>query len=68
MSADVPKETLVVVSKLKKYVKASSGLRTSESVLPVLSDLIRAACDRAVRRAQEDGRQTVMDRDFPSEL
>jgi hypothetical protein len=58
------KEILVVVSKLKAYVRAVSGMSTSDGVLPVLSDLLRRSCDAAIRRARADGRKTVMDRDF----
>jgi hypothetical protein len=59
-----PEEVLVVVSKLKAYVKARSGMNTSDSVVDVLSDKLRRLCDEAIRRAERDGRKTVMDRDF----
>lgn len=59
-----PEEILVVVSKLKAYVRARSGMNTSDSVADVLSDKLRALCDEAIRRAERDGRKTVMDRDF----
>ena len=57
-------EVLVVVSKLKKYIKDSSGMNTSGSVAEVLSSKIRQLCDEAVSNAQNDGRKTIMDRDF----
>jgi histone H3/H4 len=57
-------ETLVVASKLKKYIKDKSGMNTSASVLDVLSDRIRAMCDQAIEHARSDGRKTVKDRDF----
>ena len=63
-SAEVPQEVLVVVSKLKSYIKARSGMNTSDGVIPVLSDEIRKLCDRAIQNASRDGRKTVMDRDF----
>jgi hypothetical protein len=63
---DLPDDILIVASKLKKYVRARSGMNTSDSVLSVLSDVVRDACDRAIRSAGEDGRRTVLDRDFPS--
>jgi histone H3/H4 len=56
---------LIVVSKLKKYIKDRSGMNTSDSIAPVLSDHVRALCDAAIRVAGADGRKTVMDRDFP---
>jgi hypothetical protein len=57
-------DILVVVSKLKKYVRARSGMNTSDNVMPVLSDILRKVCDRAIQKAAEEGRKTVLDRDF----
>jgi len=59
-----PPEILVVVSKLKAYVRERSGMSTSDSVSELLSDRLRRMCDQAIQRAQRDGRRTVMDRDF----
>ena len=58
------KEVLVVVSKLKNYVRSVSGMNTSGNVAPRLSDLVRTLCDRAIEHARNDGRKTLMDRDF----
>jgi histone H3/H4 len=58
------KEILVVVSKLKNYIRSASGMNTAGSVAPKLSDVIRGLCDQAIEKAQADGRKTVMDRDF----
>ena len=58
------KEILVVVSKLKQYIRSVSGMNTAGSVVPVLSDTIRHLCDQAIEKAKSDGRKTVMDRDF----
>ncbi|NMC61894.1 MAG: hypothetical protein GYA55_01860 [SAR324 cluster bacterium] len=67
MSENENKEnTLVVVSKLKSYVREKAGMNTSASVVPILSDLVRKWCDTAIENAKNDGRKTVMDRDFPS--
>lgn len=60
----LPRDVLVVASKLKAYVRARSGMNTAEAVLTVLSDRLRALCDEAIRNAARDGRKTVMDRDF----
>jgi hypothetical protein len=60
----VPRDVLVVISKLKGYIRARSGMNTSDAVIPLLSDHLRRVCDRAIRRAARDGRKTVMDRDF----
>ena len=61
----VPKDILVVASKLKAYIKARSGFNTSERVLSVLSDHLRCLCDEAIRHAGRDERKTVLDRDIP---
>jgi hypothetical protein len=60
----VPKEILIVASKLKDYIRVKSGMNTSANVLDRLSDMIRLQCDKAIERAQSDSRKTVMDRDF----
>jgi hypothetical protein len=60
---DAPREVLIVVSKLKNYIKAKSGMNTSDGIVPVLSDLIRDIADRAIESARSDGRKTVLDRD-----
>jgi histone H3/H4 len=57
-------EVLVVISKLKNYIRAKSGMNTAGNVAPKLSDIVRSLCDEAVERARQDGRKTVMDRDF----
>jgi histone H3/H4 len=57
-------DVLVVVSKLKTYIRSSAGMNTAGNVAPKLSDIIRSLCDRAVENAKQDGRKTVMDRDF----
>lgn len=64
--SEASKEVLVVVSKLKSYIKEISEMNTSADVMPVLSDLIREHCDKAVERAKLSGRKTVMARDFDS--
>ncbi len=61
-------EILIVASKLKKYIRASSSMNTSDGVMAVLSDHLRKVCDLAVRHAAEDGRKTVLDRDFKAIL
>jgi histone H3/H4 len=53
-----------VVSKLKAYVKARSGMNTSDNVTSVLSEHLRKLCNEAIRNAARDGRKTVLDRDF----
>jgi histone H3/H4 len=58
------KETLVVVSKLKNYIKAESGLNTASTVADKISEKVRELCNNAAENAKRDGRKTVMDRDF----
>lgn len=65
LSDGLPEDLLVVVSKLKAYVKARGDLKTSDAVMPLLSDILRQVCDEAILRAQEAGRQTLLDRDLP---
>jgi histone H3/H4 len=65
---DLPKDVLVVVSKLKNYVRARSGMSTSDGVIDVLSAHLRKLCDRAIEHAGTAGRKTVMDRDFEAIL
>jgi hypothetical protein len=61
-------EILVVVSKLKKYVRDWSGMNTSDSAMSVLSEHLRELCREATRQAGMDGRRTVLDRDFTKVL
>ena len=63
-ASDLPEDVLVVVSKLKAYVKARSGMNTSDGVVDVLSSKLRKLCDAAIEVARADGRKTVLDRDF----
>ena len=65
LSPGFERDVLVVVSKLKKYIKDRSGLNTSDAVAEDLSDHVRAICDEAIRAAAADGRKTVLDRDIP---
>lgn len=57
-------EVLVVVSKLKKYIKERSDMNTSGNVADALSSILRRMCDQAIENAKNEGRKTVMDRDF----
>jgi histone H3/H4 len=65
---ELPRDVLVVISKLKAYVRAKSGFNTSDGVTDVLSDHLRELCTQAIRVAASDGRKTVMDRDFRAVL
>jgi hypothetical protein len=61
----VPRDVLIIASRLKDYVRAKSGFNTSDGVLDPLSDIVRRVCDEAIRNAMRDGRRTVLDRDVP---
>ena len=57
-------DVLVVLSKLKNYVRARSGFNTSDRVSAPLSEALRVLCDKAIHKARAEGRKTVLDRDF----
>ena len=61
---DLPREVLIIASRLKQYISARSGMKTSDTVLQVLSDMVRERCDAAIRQAGRSERKTVLDRDF----
>lgn len=60
----LPDDVLIVISKLKKYVKAKAGFNCSDRVAGPLSDAVRALCDEAIENAMADERKTLLDRDF----
>ncbi len=57
-------EILVVVSKLKNYIKNKGDMNTAGNAAEKLSEIVRAHCDKAIEAAKKGGRKTVMDRDF----
>jgi hypothetical protein len=61
---EVPKEVLVVISKVKAYIRAKSTMNTSDAVTEALSELVRSTCDQAIEKAKSEGRKTVMARDI----
>jgi len=63
-SENIPREILIVGSKLKDYVRIRGELNTSQNVLERLSDMVRILCDQAIERAHNENRKTLMDRDF----
>lgn len=60
----LPKETLIIASRLKEYIQAKADYNTSASVMDILSEYVRYLCDQAIDNARSEGRKTVMDRDF----
>jgi hypothetical protein len=63
LSEVVDRDVLIVVSKMKKYIKDRSGMNCSDAVADMLSDHVRLLCDEAIRAAARDERKTVLDRD-----
>jgi len=57
------KETLVIASKVKAFIKDASELKCSAAVIDVLSDKVRAMCEAAIKNAKADGRKTVQEKD-----
>lgn len=64
LSSKIPRDILIVASKLKDYISARADMNTSAAVMEVLSDMVRRACDDAIDQARQEGRKTVLDRDF----
>lgn len=61
---DADDDVLIVVSKLKKYIRTRSEMNTSDTVMGPLSNHLRQLCNEAIRNAAREGRKTVLDRDF----
>jgi histone H3/H4 len=57
------KDVLVVVSKVKDYVK-SKGMMTSADAVPALSEKVYMMIDEAIKRTKENGRQTIKPQDL----
>ena len=57
-------DVLVVVSKLKNYIRAKSGMNTAATVSTKITEIVKGLCDEAIEKAKADGRKTLMDRDF----
>ena len=62
-SAD-SQDILIVVSKLKAYIRSRSGMNTSDFVASLLTGRVKILADRAIESAKKSGRQTVLDRDI----
>lgn len=59
-----PEDVLVVASKVKNYIKDRADFNTSDKVMDILTAKIKILCDDAIDKAREEGRKTVLDRDF----
>jgi hypothetical protein len=60
----LPRDVLIVSSKLKAYIRARSEMNTSDAALEPLSDAVRRLCDKAIEKARRAERKTVLARDF----
>lgn len=67
-TSETSNDVLVVVSKLKKFVREVSGMNTSDTAIGPLSNHLRDVCRRAVHAAERDGRRTLLDRDILAAL
>ncbi len=56
------KEMLIVGSKVKNYIK-SKGLMSSSDLLDAVNDAVYWILNRAVARAEANGRKTVQAKD-----
>lgn len=57
-------ETLVVVSKIKKFIKEQSGFSTSKDAIDALSEKVSEQLAKGIESARTAGRKTVMARDI----
>lgn len=57
-------ESLIVISKVKKYIKEKADMNTSAGFFEPLNADIMKACRDALAHAQKLGRKTVMGKDF----
>lgn len=63
-AADITSEVLVVVSKVKKFIKEQSGMNTSQCCVDALTKKVVAECLKGAESARQAGRKTVMGRDI----
>lgn len=57
-------ESLIVISKVKKFIKEKADMNTSSGFFEPLNNDIIKACRDAMAHAQKLGRKTVMGKDF----
>ena len=62
---EMEKAILIVVSRMKDYIRWKSGFNASDRAAAPLSAIVRKACDEAIRAAERDERKTVLERDVP---
>jgi histone H3/H4 len=57
-------ENLIVISKVKKFIKEKAEMNTSSGFFEPLNSDIVQSCKDAINHAQKLGRKTVMGKDF----
>ncbi len=57
-------DTLVVTSKVKKFIKEKGEMNTSAETIDILSKAVERLCMKGMESAKADGRKTVMARDI----
>lgn len=57
-------DTLVVVSKIKKVIRAKAGLNTGQCAVDALTRKVIELVDLGIENARKAGRKTVMGRDI----
>jgi histone H3/H4 len=57
-------DSLVVTSKVKKFIKEKGGCNTSSDTIAILTQAVERLCEKGIEHAKQDGRKTVMDRDI----
>ncbi|HPI39176.1 MAG TPA: NFYB/HAP3 family transcription factor subunit [Pseudobdellovibrionaceae bacterium] len=57
-------ESLVVTSKVKKYIKENASMNTSSETIDILSKAVEQLCKKGIESAKAEGRKTVMARDI----
>lgn len=57
-------ESLIVISKVKKFIKEKADMNTSAGFFEPLNNDIMKACRDAIAHTQKLGRKTVMGKDF----
>lgn len=62
--SEIDKETLVVVSKVKKLIQQKAGFNTSQCCIDALTRVVQRECIKASANAEKAGRKTVMGKDF----
>lgn len=55
---------LVVTSKVKKFIKDVSSMNTAGDVPEALTKIVEVELQKAITKAKNAGRKTVMARDF----